>query len=359
MPYASILVKNVSPVPNDTFIPLTTVFKFEILPYNGAVINISTLRTTVTVSGGTTGMTRRFELEYDDRSIKYVGTPEKGYSVSVDLFPDFSLNFDSGETIQLRINASDTDGNEMRMVVLNYVALDIEMYDAFSDLIREVTEVSSDYEQGRLNVDGSEADFTHKNWSLNIEPKVYVNDILQSSGYTVDKVNGKIIFDTPLRTGDISGYGYVTGRDDFFDVVDRVNVDYKFSAFSDVEMVNFMRTALGMFNGSRPQSSFTLRGAPIYAKGAILLGAAYYAMNFLLLGLVNQQFRVIWGEEEWGNIVGPITTLKENYKSQFEKLVEEKRYKLAKIASVVQVEFSLAGGRSRFFRYLYKEGGSM
>lgn len=323
-------------------IPQTTIFNYDLAPYNGTQIDADSLAVNVILSGGPTGINQRFPLTKESTQIKLTGDSTSGYNIKIDLFPHFSQNLESNQRVEVRIAVKDTGGNSMRTFVAHYITMHLDHYDALCFLLRDIMDLPVDYEQGRINSNGTEVDFSYKNWSLISDPKIYKNNIPLTTGYTVDKTNGKLRFNTPIRHQD---------------VIDVINVDYRFGVFSDEEIIGYIQQALATYNGFRPQTYHRISNTPQYADAAMTLGAAYYALQSVLLGFVNQQARVKWGETDWEKLTAMLEGIKSKYQDEFNKILEEKRYHLAASASIITPEFTLPGGRSRFFRYMFKEGG--
>lgn len=346
MAYATILVKNVTPRENDRAIPLTTIFSFDLVPYNGVTLDMSTFSVAVRISGGPTRITEHltFTSASPQVTLSSTGSTTVGYTIKIDCFTGYDTNFDDQQEIQLRIDVDDTDGNAMRQVRLEYRTVRRDQLDAFSDLLSEVTEISVYKEPGRLDSTGTIVNFTYKNWSPTFTPVVYKNSIIITSGYTINKLEGKITFSSALRHAEI---------------VDLIEVDYKFSVFSESELISFMYAGLAYFNAAPRHTSYALSGAPASAQAAVLYGGAYNAINAVLWGFLNQQSRVKWGETEWKDLASILQSMRDSYKAEMDKILEFKKLRLPGISAVVGAEYSLPGSRSRFFRYLYKEGGNM
>jgi hypothetical protein len=74
-----------------------------------------------------------------------------------------------------------------------------------------------------------------------------------------------------------------------------------------------------------------------------------FCLNF------QQPAQVFGGTEEAGKAIANFETLKQNYEKDAEKLLEQKKLgPYPKSRMVVTPEFTLPGGRSRWFRYLFK-----
>ena len=357
MAFANILVKELNPESGNTSIPRETVFSFRLAPAGSSTsIDIDTLVIEIKV------LTKNGAFTYDlTNSSDEVTVTQKGnsYKVEIDVDPDGAINFESQESITLKINVSDeTSPTALAMRTFNagYKVINMSQLDALSDITSQFTEVPINYEQGRIALDGSEANFTWKNWMSTIDPVVYKNDILIGSGYTPNYVSGKLAFSPVLS----SGYN----KTDIFDTalyepIDRINCDYRYSTFTTEQLISFMKVGLADFNSSYPITNHTLSTPNQAVQGAALLGGAYYLYNAVVAGFLNQQWRVQWGEEEWRDLIGIAKEMKENTKAAFERISEAKRHSLAKgTQGIVVPEFTLPGGRSRFFSYIFGMGGS-
>ena len=343
MAYANILVRNVKPKPSSDSIALDSIISFELVPYNGDIIDLMTLSIKIEISSS--GQSKRYYLlDKDSPQIKWTGDNTTGFRIKIDMFPNSDLKFDEKSNIILTINVNNSNTLKMRQERIIYNTVRLDQLDALMDLLSEVMEVTVDRELGRIENETT-VSFTWDNWSTVEDPKIFLNDVLLESGYTVDRQKGIVTFDSPLRINN---------------PIDRVEADYKHGVFSQAQLINFMEIGMAEFNAQPRQSNFTIKNAPAYAQAAVILGGAYYAICAILMGLINQQSRVRWGDENtWDKVQGILTTLKENYKSSVTKIYESKKLRLAQPAAIVVPEWTLPGGRSRFFRYLYKEGGSM
>jgi hypothetical protein len=87
-----------------------------------------------------------------------------------------------------------------------------------------------------------------------------------------------------------------------------------------------------------------------------LYGAAKDALRQLMLCVNFQQpAQVFGGPEQAAKAFANFDTLKQNYEKDAEKLLEQKKLgPYPKSRMVVTPEFTLPGGRSRWFRYLFK-----
>jgi hypothetical protein len=91
-----------------------------------------------------------------------------------------------------------------------------------------------------------------------------------------------------------------------------------------------------------------------------MIGAAAFAYRSLFASLAYQEKRLIFDnhswEQGWQQIKDLFKALWESYEKMWELALKGKSARLPRIASVITPEFSMPGGRSRLFRYMYKSG---
>ena len=105
-----------------------------------------------------------------------------------------------------------------------------------------------------------------------------------------------------------------------------------------------------------PHSGYNLDTLPDRYFTTVLYGAIKDALRTLMGCLMFQQpAQVFGGTEEAAKAFSNFETLKQNYEKDWDKLVEQKKFgPYPKTRMVVTPEFTLPGGRSRWFRYLFK-----
>lgn len=181
--------------------------------------------------------------------------------------------------------------------------------------------------------------FAYKNWNQDPAPIVRANNMIVEDGWHLD-YDGKIYFDGLMAPED------------------SINVAYNFAYFSKEELLSFLRFGLQMMNGLPPSSMYysSLETAPAIWDAGIILYAAITALKRLIFGWNFQEKRIIFGRPE--DAQHAQTMLQDLYKSYNELWIEfgknVKTKKLPGIAMSVTPEYTLPGGRSRWFRYLYK-----
>ena len=194
------------------------------------------------------------------------------------------------------------------------------------------------FEQSKPSRDSSTFEFSFDDWNQSAGVKIYKNDNIVTSGAEIDYFKGEVIFDTALLPQDV------------------VIADYNFKWFSEEELTRFLVNSLNTINVFPPHSGYNLDTLPDRHTPALLYGAAKDALRQLMMCLQFQQpAQVFGGLESAQKAFGNFETLKQNYEKDWEKLVEQKKfgpYPKTRVTSTP--EFTLPGGRSRWFRYLFK-----
>ena len=183
--------------------------------------------------------------------------------------------------------------------------------------------------------------FAYRNWVRDWKPIVRLNNRIVEDGWYAD-YDGKIYFDRLMTPEDI------------------VEVTYKFSCLSLEHLLGFLQFGLTMMNSVPPASTTysSLDFIPVSWEGPVLLAAASQALKRLVFGTNYQEKRAIFGEEYASEAIQTFKSLYEEYSKTWDEAKKNaKTSKLPGIAQYVTPEYSLPGGRSRFFRYLYKGNG--
>lgn len=166
---------------------------------------------------------------------------------------------------------------------------------------------------------------------------VFLNNEQVGTGYAVDLNNGAITFDAPLLPSDV------------------VDATYNFQFFTQQDLLRFLTDALGQVNLETPGTSFMLTNLSDPYVSVVLMGAAKNAIRKLLFCLNFQEAQKIFGGPQGAkDAMSNLNTLKENYEKEF--TADKKQIKIAvypKIHIISQPEYTLPGGRSRWFRYLF------
>jgi hypothetical protein len=183
--------------------------------------------------------------------------------------------------------------------------------------------------------------FAYRNWQQDPKPLVFLNKRKTDDGWHVD-YDGKIYWDSLMAPED------------------SVNINYQFAYFSKEELLSFLMLGLKAMNSVPPASEMysNLENAPAIWDYGILLWAAITALKRLIFGWSFQEKRIVYGRPEEAQAA--LQVWQDLYKSYQELWVEQaknvKTRKLPGMVMYVTPEYTLPGGRSRWFRYLYKSG---
>jgi hypothetical protein len=217
-------------------------------------------------------------------------------------------------------------------------------------MIKETQEIPVENEQAKICANGLRASFTFNKWNIFYnKTKIYRNDEIMNDGYTIDYENGEVIFDNAISE------------------FDTINADYNFSWFSGEELSWFLNLALQEINVVPPGSVNTLSNAPITWSPGIIYGGAINALRRLIHDLSYQQPQMVYGLHADSGAGGSgggggganglenFKYLKENYEKINEEIKKNiKRQQWPAPGLIVAPEFTMPGGRSRWFRYLFK-----
>lgn len=252
-------------------------------------------------------------------------------------------------TVDWMFTVNDEDYTETQTVIIHSgsdeVAADIlynERLIAFREqletLIICAQRIPVYFEQAKPSCDRRKFEFTYPRWNQSQRVKLYRNKKMLTSGYDINHFKGTITFENEVLPQDI------------------VNMDYDFRWFSDEELDQFLNTALQNFNSFPPVRPYTLSNVPVVHMGAILYGAAKDALRQMMMCLQFQEPQLVFGGPERAQqVFGNIETLKQNYEKDWDKLTEVKKYeRYPTVGLVIVPEYTMPGGRSRWFRYLFK-----
>jgi hypothetical protein len=207
---------------------------------------------------------------------------------------------------------------------------------AFTDVTKKMSKFSTVF------------DFAFKNWNQDPRPIVRLNNTrIVDDGWHAD-YQGKIYMDGLMAPEDY------------------INVSYRFAYFSDDELLSFLKFGLQMMNSVPPASQqySSLNTAPLTWDPGIVLWAAITALKRIVFGLNCQEVQLIFGgpdninsEEAARHAQQIFKDLYTEYNEQWKEFAENvKSKRLPGMAVAIQPEYTLPGGRSRWFRYLYKGG---
>lgn len=200
------------------------------------------------------------------------------------------------------------------------------------------------HEQARPSIDNKTFQFTKGQWNQTAGMRIYRNQRVANEDVSINYNKGAVTFNCDLLPQDV------------------VAADYNFRWYSDQELDQFIFNGISMLNAFPPFSpAFDLNS--LITQGTqfiphVLYGAAIDAMRNLMMCLQFQQpAQFFGGMDRAQEVFSNLETLKQNYEKQWELLLENKKYgPYPNTRLVVTPEFTLPGGRSRWFRYLFAGG---
>jgi hypothetical protein len=207
-----------------------------------------------------------------------------------------------------------------------------------NDFIYESQHIPLYWEQGMHTADAAKLNFAYGNWRDEPKPIVRKNGRILEDGWLAD-YKGNVFFQEPP------------------DDTDDIHVTYTFSYFSEEELAGFINEGLRAMN-SLPPASWSYRSVnttPQYWDYGILLMAAVHAMRRLVMGLNFQERSIIFGEdpERARAAQSNFQQLYQDYSSLWKEISEGIKKALPATGMVIVPEYTLPGGRSRWYRYLY------
>jgi len=180
--------------------------------------------------------------------------------------------------------------------------------------------------------------WTKKNWNQSRGTTIYLNKEIVNDGFYIDYAKGKVTFDATLTEADT------------------VQADYNFRWYTDEELDRFINNSTHVLNAYAPVTYYTPVSIDDRHIATVLYGAAVDAIRSLMFAINWQEpAQFFGGEEKASKVFGQLETLKKNYEGIWLKLLEQKKnfpYR-GLTRSIVTPEFTLPGGRSRWFRYLF------
>ena len=243
---------------------------------------------------------------------------------------------------------------EIQTVILATDSTDSVFYGGSRFILRESLEqliacsmkIPIFFEQARPTRDFKMYRFTKGQWNQTPGIRLYRNDQIMDSSdnVEVDYFKGQIKFaDSQL-------------------VQDVITADYTFRWFSDREIDQFIDNGINTLNAFPPFSP-AFNANTLLTNGsqfipAVLYRAAADAIRNIMMCLQFQQPQQFFGGADAAQkAFGNFESLKKNYESTWETLLDKKKlgpYPQSRL--VVVPEFTLPGGRSRWFRYLFSSG---
>lgn len=200
------------------------------------------------------------------------------------------------------------------------------------------------HEIGRLDNTKTSATFSFPRWNQPAGAQVFINGSLknQGEGYEVDFLKGKINFSS------------------FLSDYDEVRASYSFRWFTDDELDAFVENAVNVFNQYPPHTVYNVVTLSTqYSRAGVTVAhqAAVFALRRLIMDLHFQEpAKVFGGMDRADRLMATLEELKKNMEESLKELYDnKKRGPYVGLTKTITVpEFTLPGGRSRWFRYLFK-----
>lgn len=343
----AIEVRNITPKNDASNVPIETNMTFDLISTDGDQIDISTLSITLEVVSLITGDTLSNDyLITNVAAIQYQGD-SNCYRV---LFNPETV-FEQGMTVTIKINVSDNTPSfpvSMDEYSISFTTVYNDLISDFKYTIVYQAQNIPVYNEillGNSTTAPQIFNSAFRNWNIRPRVEIKLNQVITESGFSIDYSNGQVIFDEPLEYND------------------QVEASYTFKCISDDQVQSYFKQASAIWRISPPSGGpLTIYAADTTIRSVLFIGAAQFAFNDLIFSLALQERRIIFDnrswDEAWKSSIEIFKSLRDFYKDQWKILIEAKKVRLPQIASIVTPEYALPGGRSRFFRYLYKDGGS-
>lgn len=218
----------------------------------------------------------------------------------------------------------------------------LEFREALSQMICCAQHVPIYFQQAQPSRDRLTYRWTKQMWNQSLGTRIYRNKEIVNFGYEIDYRKGIVKFDNPLTEYDM------------------LHADYNFRWFSDEQLDRFISNALHTVNIFPPESNYNIMSVPEKFIPVILYGAAKDALRNLMLCIqYPEPAELFGGTERAQQVFGNMETLKQNYHKDWELLLQQKKLgRYPRGTNIVIPEFTLPGGRSRWFRYLFSGSGS-
>ena len=316
----------------------TSVLLLKITDFDGNPQDATSITTSIYNAAGTlvtTGVPVKADIgfyifDWDIEETRATGDYQAIWDYTVD-------GVDRAEIQDIVVSEKDPDTDEENEV---YSGRSRELIVALEKYILCAQSVPVYFEQSKQTVDNKTYRFTFPRWNQTAGVKVYRNqDRIVTSGVNVDYFKGEVVFDAPLTDFDV------------------VNVDYNFRWFSDDELYEFIINAIRTLNSYPPHSGYNVNTLPDRYIPAVIKQAAVDALRRLMLCLQFQEPQQVFGGPEGADkAFGNMETLKRNYEEEVKEIYEQKKYGpyVGLTRAIVVPEMTLPGGRSRWFRYLFK-----
>jgi len=284
-----------------------------------------------------------------------IGTYYVDYFVPLSLstgqyFDSWTYQFDDGGTDETVTKSFAVHSKD---AILNFVGVDGSnditpvmaqlINDLSNEFIYEAQHIPIHWEQAQRTSNKKISSLTFSNWNKEPRPLLRLNGELLDKGWYAD-YNGNVVFEQDLES------------------IDTVTVDYKFAYFSDTELAGFIKLGLQAMNSIPPPTSYytSVQQMPQYWTYGVILMAAIHALRRLVFGLNFQERAIIFGE--------PGTDAAKQAQSNFQQLYNDYNTLWMEISKgikkalppsslIIIPEYTLPGGRARWYRYAFGING--
>jgi len=194
-------------------------------------------------------------------------------------------------------------------------------------------------EQVVFDRDRRRGKLTFGNWNQPAGVNVRRNNNLMGSGYEVDYLKGEILLDIAAESTDV------------------IDIDYNFKWLDGDTIENFVRSGVGRVNSYPPISAYAVGNIPERFIAPVTWGATVEAIRSIIMDLLHQQPQIVFGGPDGAHkALDYLDGLKKNYEEDLKTLLELKKFGpyTNLMSTIIVPEYTLPGGRSRWFRYLFK-----
>lgn len=213
-----------------------------------------------------------------------------------------------------------------------------KMRNYLESIFSETQRIPVKFEPARFDTRRRKGKLTFPRWNQVAGAEIRRNNTLVDAGFNVDWLRGEITFSDELE-------GF-----------DNVDVCYNFRWFTDDELDAFMDAGIQRVNSVTPFTEYTMANIPLFWYYTAMKAAAVDAIRAFMFALNFQQPTIVFGGDDKAmQVFDKLNTLKQNYEEEIKYHLEQKKLgPYPNIAAIVAPEMSLPGGRSRWFRYLFK-----
>jgi hypothetical protein len=206
--------------------------------------------------------------------------------------------------------------------------------------VYEVQHIPIYAEQAQRTADRARFNFAFPNWNTDPRPLIRVNNRIVDEGWYADYA-GNVFFEKQL------------------DQSDTVFGSYYFSYFKKDDMAGFIQMGLNAMNAIPPasQNYSVIDRVPSAWMHGIMIYAAMQALRRLLLGMTMQEISIIFGDKEQAAAAREtFKALYEEYAAIWTAMSKDIKKTLPMIGQFVMPEYTLPGGRARWYRYMFVGG---